>query len=54
MNLDEQRLKEISEFKLFYNNKIKEAETELEKDLIQVKIDRLNDEQKDILKRCGV
>lgn len=54
MNFDEQRLKEIKEFKIFYRNKIEDAETELEKDLLQVRLDELNDEEQDILKRCIV
>ena len=52
MNLDEQRLREITEHKTFYHHKLDEAETELEKDLLQVQIDKLNEEQSEILKRC--
>ena len=54
MNLDETRLKEIKEFKLFYKNKLSEAESELESDLLQSRINRLNEEETEILKRCGI
>ena len=54
MNLDERRLSEIKEFKAFYHMKLGEAETELEKDLIQVQINKLSDEENEILKRCKV
>ena len=54
MNLDETRLREIKEHKIFYHSKLKEAETILEKDLLQVQIDRLNEEETEILERCGV
>ena len=52
MNLDEQRLREITEYKTFYYRKLEEAETELEHDLIEAQIDKLNTEQNEILKRC--
>lgn len=54
MNRDENRLREIKEHKIFYHSKLEEAETILEKDLLQVQIDRLNEEETEILERCGV
>ena len=53
MNLDEQRLREITEFREFYEIKLKEENTDLGKDLIQVQIQKLDDEKEDILKRCN-
>ena len=54
MNRDENRLREIKEHKIFYHHRLKEAETILEKDLLQVQIDRLNEEEQEILKRCNI
>ena len=54
MNLDEQRLREITEFRAFYEIKLNEENTDLGKDLIQVQIQKLDDEKEDILKRCNV
>ena len=53
MNRDENRLREIKEHKIFYHSKLEKAETILEKDLLQVQLDKLNDEEQDILKRCN-
>ena len=53
MNRDEQRLREITEFRAFYEIKLKEENTDLGKDLIQVQIQKLDDEKEDILKRCN-
>lgn len=52
MNLDETRLQEIKEYKIFYHRKLKEENTELGKDLIQSQINKLDEEEQDILKRC--
>ena len=54
MNQDNQRLKEIQEFKKFYKSKINEAETELESDMLQVQFNKLEEEEKEILKRFDV
>ena len=54
MNLDNQRLKEIKEFKTFYHAKLEQAETELEHDLLQIQLDKLDQEEKEILERCDV
>ena len=51
MNRDETRLKEIQDYKRFYHSKIQSAESELEHDLLQVQLDKLNDEETSILKR---
>ena len=53
MNLDEQRLKEITEFRAFYKAKLEEENTELGRELIQVQIQKLDEEKEDILKRCN-
>ena len=53
VNLDEQRLREITEFRAFYEMKLKEENTDLGKDLIQVQIQKLDEEKEDILKRCN-
>ena len=53
MNRDETRLKEIQDFKKFYKIKINEAERELEKDLLQVQLNKLSEEEHDILRRCN-
>ena len=47
MNMDESRLKEIQEYKAFYNARLDEDNTELGKDLIQSKINQLEDEEKE-------
>ena len=52
MNLDERRLKDIQQYKAFYYQKLSTADTELSKDLIEAKIEILESEEKDILKRC--
>lgn len=54
MNLDEQRLKEIQEYKTFYKMKLDEDNTELGVNLIKTKIEDLEHEEKEILKRCKV
>ena len=54
MNLDERRLRDIKEFKAFYHVKLGEAESELERDLLQVQLNKLCDEESEILKRCKV
>ena len=54
MNIDEQRLKEIKEYKTFYQKKLEEDNTELGVRLIQAKIEDLDEEEKEILKRCKV
>ena len=54
MNMDESRLKEIQEYKKFYQIKLNEDNTELGKDLIQSKINKLEEEEKEILERCDV
>lgn len=52
--LDKQRLKEIKEYKTFYQKKLEEDNTELGVRLIQAKIEDLDEEEKEILKRCKV
>lgn len=52
MNLDETRLKEIQQYKQIYNKKLEHAESELEHDLLTVQIDKLTEEELEILKRC--
>ena len=52
MNLDETRLKEIQEYKRIYTHKLEHAESELEHDLLTIQLDKLNEEEIDILKRC--
>jgi len=54
LNLDEQRLKEIQEYKRFYQMKLDEDNTELGVNLIKTKIEDLENEEKEILKRCKV
>ena len=54
MNLDETRLKEIQQFKLFYQARLKEENTELGVTLIQGKLKELNTEETEILERCKV
>lgn len=54
MNLDNQRLREIQESKLFYGIKLEQANT-IEDSLIYMnKIENLEIEEKEILKRCDV
>ena len=53
LNLDETRLKEIQTFKLFYRERIEQAESELEVDLLEIQLNKLNEEEHDILKRCN-
>jgi hypothetical protein len=54
LNPDNQRLKEIQTYKTIYHQKLQKAETELEKDLIEIQITKLNQEEKEILKRCNI
>ena len=54
LNIDEQRLKEIQEYKRFYQMKLDEDNTELGVNLIKTKIEDLENEEKEILKRCKV
>ena len=54
MNPDNTRLKDIQTYKTIYHQKLQKAETELEKDLIEIQITKLNQEEKEILKRCDV
>ena len=54
MNYDESRLKEIQEYKAFYNARLNEDNTELSRDLIQSRINKLEKEEKEILNRCDV
>lgn len=54
MNFDETRLKEIQEYKAFYNARLDEDNTELGRDLIQSQINKLEKEEKEILNRCDV
>ena len=54
MNIDNQRLKEIQTFKAFYHARLEESETELETDLLNIQLDKLDDEEQEILKRCDV
>lgn len=54
MNLDERRLKDIQESKVFYKARLKEDNTDLGVELIKCKIEGLNEEEKDILERCKV
>ena len=53
MNRDETRLKEIQDFKKFYQFRIDEAESELERDLLQAQLNKLSEEENNILKRCN-
>ena len=54
LNIDEQRLKEIQEYKRFYQMKLDEDNTDLGVNLIKMKIEDLENEEKEILKRCKV
>jgi hypothetical protein len=51
MNLDNQRLREIQQYKLFYEARLKEDNTELEHDLLEMKLNQLKIEEKEILER---
>ena len=52
LNPENRRLKEIQTHKQFYHQRLKEAKTELETDLLEIQLDKLNKEETDILKRC--
>jgi hypothetical protein len=54
MNLDNERLRDIQQFKAFYHNRLEDEPTELGKDLIEMKLKELETEEKEILKRCKV
>lgn len=54
MNLDNQRLKEIQQHKIFYQKRLEEDNTELEQDLLEMKFKALETEEKEILQRLGV
>jgi len=54
MNLDETRLREIQQHKLFYQARLDEENTELGTELIENKIKQLTVEEKEILERCKV
>ena len=54
MNLDNQRLREIQQFKKFYLERLKEDNTELEQDLLQIQYNKLENEEKEILERSDV
>lgn len=53
MNLDERRLQEITQYKAFYHKRLKEEPTPLGKDLIEMQLRKLDEEQTEILKRCN-
>ena len=54
MNLDNQRLREIQQYKKFYSERLKEDNTELEQDLLQIQYNKLANEEKEILERSDV
>lgn len=54
MNFDNQRLREIQQYKKFYKERLKEDNSELEKDLLQIKYEELETEEKEILERNDV
>ena len=54
MNLDNQRLREIQQYKKFYSERLKEDNTELEQDLLQIQYNKLENEEKEILERSDV
>ena len=54
MNQDNQRLREIQQYKRFYEARLKEDNTELENDILSIKYEQLEAEEKEILKRCDV
>ena len=54
MNADNQRLREIQQYKRFYKARLEEDNTELEHDLLTIKYEQLETEEKEILERCDV
>lgn len=54
MNADEYRLRDIRDFKAFYYRRLSKESFKKDKELIQEKIDELEKEEKEILKRCKV
>lgn len=54
MNLDNQRLQEIQQLKRGYGLKVLSAESKDEVEHFYSKIDELEQEEKEILKRCDV
>ena len=54
MNMDNVRLREIQQFKAFYNARLNDEPTELGKDLIQMRMKELETEEKQILERSNV
>ena len=54
MNQDNVRLREIQQFKKFYSERLKEDNTELEQDLLQIQYNKLANEEKEILERSDV
>ena len=54
MNQDNARLREIQQFKKFYSERLKEDNTELEQDLLQIQYNKLENEEKEILERSDV
>ena len=54
MNIDNQRLREIQLFKNTYGNELIKAESIEDCLIIQSKIDELETEEKEILRRCDV
>ena len=54
MNIDNSRLREIQIFKNAYTNELCKAESIEDCFLIQSKIDELETEEKEILRRCSV
>ena len=54
MNQDNVRLREIQQYKKFYSERLKEDNTELEQDLLQIQYNKLENEEKEILERSDV
>ena len=54
MNLENQRLREIQQYKKFYSERLKEENAELEQDLLQIQYNKLENEEKEILERSDV
>ena len=54
MNLENQRLREIQQYKKFYKKRLEEDNTELEQDLLQIRYNQLANEEKEILERNDV
>ena len=54
MNVDNVRLREIQQFKKFYKERMKENNTELEQDPLQIQYNKLENEEKEILERSDV